>query len=86
MSDVFDKLSSVSGLTRFEVDAIWEGVKANRKRLEECDHPHEFELVDQDKVVRNARCRKCGGVVVATNALWYIDGLAHASKCEGGSK
>lgn len=78
MGDVFDALSKVSGLPKAEVDAIWEGVKANQQRLERCDHPHEF-VLDEGKVVRNATCRKCGGTTSASCARWYMDGMKHAA-------
>lgn len=81
MGDVFEALSKVSGLPKREVDAIWQGVKDNQRKLDSCTHPHDFEIISEpNKVVRNARCTKCGGTTSASCARWYIDGLKHAAE------
>lgn len=83
MADVFKALGAVSGLSESEVAGIWEDVKANQKKLEECDHPHDF-AIKSHGVKRNATCRKCGGNVAASQARWYLDGLKHADAARRG--
>lgn len=66
-----DVLSSVSGLSKDEMHKIWQEVKANHAKLNECDY-HEFVLVPGDNspilTKRKYVCTHCGGV---------IDGMAH---------
>lgn len=45
--------------------------KANRKRLDECPPPHNFQ---RHKGSLWYRCQKCGGMVVEDCYLWYEKG------------
>lgn len=59
-----------------EVHAIWEEVKRNHKRLDECPGPHEFGPM-LAKPGAKYTCSKCGGVVDAVARSWYEKGLTH---------
>lgn len=81
MGDVVKALSDVSGLRKKEIKQIWENVKANHKRLDECEGPHEFELVGEDRPLKSKyRCRKCKGELDRINHGWYQRGLEHGKK------
>jgi hypothetical protein len=78
MPDTIDVLANVSNLSRDDVKRIWESVKANQMLLDSCKAPHDFQPVETSgKFVREHKCSKCGGVLEATKALWYVKGLLH---------
>lgn len=71
-------LGAVSGLGKVEVKKIWEQVKANLKRLDECVGPHDFQrLALETKLMFRFRCTKCGGEIEGDNRSWYERGLKH---------
>lgn len=71
-----DALSAVSGLSKEETGKIFENVKANFKRLDECNGPHDFEKVGEDfRAIY--RCRKCNGEISQRDYKWYAKGLEH---------
>lgn len=75
---VLDALSGVSGISRPEILAIAEKVKANGERLHACPGPHDLEDITPEKPIgKTFRCKKCEGELRGTDALWYRDGLAH---------
>ena len=61
---------------------IWQAVKANKKRLDNCNGPHDFQPIHEDgkKLVRDYRCSKCGGKIDAIHKIWYCEGLEHGTK------
>ena len=77
MPDGVEILSKISGLPKKEINSIWEDVKVNTKKLEECSGPHDFQPDTFKKPVRDQICSKCGGKIQASNALWYKKGLEH---------
>jgi len=73
-----DALANVSGLKKKEINQIWEEVKANHKKLRECEGPHEFEKENDGLHFRaQYRCKKCGGTVRGHEYQWYMEGLRH---------
>lgn len=82
MADLLDTMEKITGITREESLKIWEQVKANHKKLAECEGPHDF-TIEARKVgtlVREWGCTKCGGTVESTHRAWYLDGLRHGSR------
>lgn len=77
---VADALSRVSGISRADMDGIWQEVKANHARLEACAGPHDFSVPHRTvgTLVRDWACSKCGGHVESTHRSWYETGLKHA--------
>lgn len=80
MPDGIDKLSDATGLSRESIDNIWQAVQANQKTLESCQGPHDFEEdpTDSRPTLKRHVCRKCGGHVSVTAAVWYNRGLKDA--------
>lgn len=80
--DGAEALSRVSGVPREGVMEIWEQVKENRRKLDACDGPHEFD--EQTGSVLSSRktfvCRKCGGALRASEYNWYQKGLEDGKK------
>lgn len=76
---VVDQLSEISGISKPEMNAIWEQVKANHKRLDECVGPHVFtrEVSRTGKLVRRWACERCGGEIETVDKSWYEMGLKH---------
>lgn len=65
-------------LKKTQLKKIWEEVKANQKRLEECVGPHDFEEEKNDKPgIPDMICKKCNGRLKKTEAVWYLKGLKH---------
>ena len=83
--DAKEALTKFTGIGNKDIDAIWETVKANHKKLEECERPHDF-VPHGIGPFRKEMCSKCGGVVNAINAMYYRQGLADAKKGENGAK
>lgn len=76
--DAIGVLENVSGLKREEIAKIWEEVKANQKRLRECEGPHEFEKTNDGLYARaDYRCKRCKGRVNGQQYHWYEEGLKH---------
>jgi len=74
--NVLDALSEVSGLSKAETEKIFETVKANIKRLNECSGPHDFEKVGEGfRAIY--RCKKCAGEISQRDHGWYAKGLDH---------
>jgi 5-methylcytosine-specific restriction endonuclease McrA len=72
-----DKLSSITGLSKENIDRIWQEVKDNKKQLDECVGPHDFSIRDRQLFTRRFTCTKCGGVITASDKYWYDKGLQH---------
>lgn len=76
---------STSGI---DLKALLEEIKANKRLLDSCAGPHELEPFrwygsNPDKpegLVRYYRCKLCGGQIPATDARWYLKGVAHGKK------
>ena len=61
-----------------DVKRIWAEVKANQKRLSECEAPHIFEPKEKtDSYLSKFVCKKCGGEVGSSEFAWYEKGLEH---------
>lgn len=79
--DGADALSRVSGVPRDEVFALWEQVKANHKRLDECQGPHVFvSLTPEKQIGQRFRCDRCQGEADGVHVHWYRLGLAHGQR------
>lgn len=70
-----------------ESRAIWEAVKANLARLNQCQGPHQWEIDPNDKHhvsdrMKHKRCKLCGGVVDALHAIYYNNGVEHGRKAQ----
>lgn len=79
-------LSELTGVSRDEVAATFEAVKANNLRLERCDY-HEFtlnpDLADPDRpVVRHLKykCLHCGGTIGPVQWSWFEIGRQQQRK------
>ena len=61
------------------INEIFKQVKRNHKKLDECVGPHDFKplIEDGDKLIRDYRCTRCGGVIDAINKIWYDRGRIH---------
>lgn len=80
MANGIDALSRVSGLSKEEVHAIAEKVRANVRRLNECAN-HAFEPIGAESLLRQRyQCKHCGGEVDASAYTWYMRGRAHEAK------
>lgn len=76
-------------MNKAEAQALWDEVKLNHKRLNECTGPHEFvgdendvQAVDKNgtKFYRRFICTKCSGKVFSNDKHWYDRGLQHGRK------
>lgn len=76
--DNLQVLSNLTGVTKKEVLSIWEQVKANKARLDECNL-HNFVQID-NRLGSKWRCDKCQGEVDASAVLWYQKGLNHSNQ------
>ena len=58
---------------------IWEDVKRNHAALAACVGPHDFQQVvaGHQGLLRDFRCKKCGGEIDAVKKHWYEQGLKH---------
>jgi hypothetical protein len=59
-------------IDRDDIKRIWDDIKVNHKKLDECIGPHEFGKKDKN---HKRTCVKCGGRVDFINANWYERGL-----------
>jgi len=75
MPDGVEILSNISGLSKDDIRSIWDEVKENAKKLEECSGPHDFQPDNSRKPVRDEVCSKCGGKISKVDANWYRKGL-----------
>jgi len=70
-------------LNKTEMLALWEEVKANGKRLDECYGPHDFVQMTVEEAQRHSprfKCGKCKGVVDNHAHVWYKLGLKHGGR------
>jgi hypothetical protein len=77
---VTETLSAVTGLSKERLEGIWEEVKENKKRLDNCTGPHEFTPNDVDGLLgtaKNYKCSKCQGTITSVEHRWYERGLQH---------
>lgn len=76
--DGVSALSTVSGLSKSEVQDIWNEVKANRVKLENCKlHKFSGEVV---KLGQKMTCECCKGQMSLTDIGWYIKGYEASGK------
>ena len=73
-------LANVSGVPEKEVDSIWEQVKANQEKLNDCKLPHNFISPNGDRAARKYFCSKCDGELDRINVQWYERGLEDGKK------
>lgn len=60
-------------------DPILVEIRDNMRKLQECSPPHEFEEDKSDKgLLKRSVCKKCGGRVDHSRAVWYELGLKHS--------
>ena len=85
--DGAEALGKITGLGREEVMDRWESVKANRKLLNECELPHDFDQTTRPDNPLSPRarflCSKCKGHVSGVEKLWYERGLEHGRNEKG---
>lgn len=78
--DPLNTLADLSGVSTADMKKIWEDVKANHKRMAECDN-HIFFLLPGDNPLRNKyECKRCGGIIDGIAYLWYTEGRKHEAK------
>ena len=77
-----DLLSNISGISKAKMKEIFEEVKANAKKLDECVGPHEFWVVDEATPPLKSEyvCKRCGGRLRAQEHYWYEKGLEHGKR------
>ena len=82
-TDSLTTIGEAVGLTREDMTAIWEGVKANQAKLDGCQR-HDFVGIDAGERYGSLRfkvkfrCKRCQGTVDASAMRWYQRGLEHA--------
>lgn len=69
-------------MQRSEAQKILEQVKTNLAKLRGCKGPHEFEPYtyyndNPEGLVRDFKCKLCGGTTSTFNVSWYQDGVKH---------
>lgn len=79
-------LSELTGVSRDEVEAAFNEVKANNQTLSQCDY-HEFtlnpDLANPDSPVNRSKrhkCKNCGGVVSEVMWRWFEIGRQQQRK------
>jgi hypothetical protein len=79
-------LHKLTGLTKEEMESIWQDVKANSKKLEECPC-HDFSIdLTPDKIIgKKYQCTKCGGTIDDYHKRWYDRGVQHGRRQANGS-
>jgi hypothetical protein len=75
----FDTMEKVSGIPKEEQMGILDEVKTNIQSLNSCVKPHDFKVVDEEKLFSKYKCIKCGGTVDHMQAMWYQRGLKDAT-------
>lgn len=65
------------------VKNYFEKVKENKERLNNCEGPHDLQLMpppDGKEIFRKFMCTKCGGIIEGPHAEHYEQGLRHGRK------
>lgn len=75
MSSPVDVLSKGTGLTKKDIQDIWNKMKANLQLLDSCTC-HDFSI-EKDKWWV---CSNCGGFVTKQSKSWYEKGFEHGSQ------
>jgi hypothetical protein len=70
-----EMLSDVTHLSKSQVQKIFDDVKENFRKLEECTH-HIFDRVGEGMDTKY-QCTQCGGTITPAEYKWFIIGLAH---------
>lgn len=78
--NIIEASSKISGLSQETCKDILSNVKANIKRLELCEGPHDFKPQVEKKMFHKYTCTKCNGEVSADSVHWYSEGLKHGKK------
>jgi len=82
---VSDALSRVSGISKADIQGIWEAVKANNAKLDACVGPHKFTIPSgRREYMDDIICEFCGGKISASGKSWYEKGLEHGKKMHDG--
>lgn len=76
--NALDTLSKVSGVSRQQVDKIWQGVKENHKKLDNCTL-HQFGKIGY-KPGKAYKCLNCGGEMRTSDIYMYAKGYVAAGK------
>lgn len=78
--NALEVLGEVSGVGTDEAKRIFDEVKANLALLDGCPR-HVFEPNKrQGKLVRDYKCKRCGGVLDSINVRWYNRGLVDGAQ------
>ena len=93
LMSTIENLEKITGFKRAEMDAIFQEVKANQKRLKECVRPHDFSIcldrrtkepipnpTPQQLFGAKWKCTLCGGIVDGLEKRTYLEGLNDGSK------
>jgi len=79
--NALEVLGKVSGLGTDEAKRIFEQVKENQRRLDECVGPHDFQPIGEEKKFgRRHVCTLCKGEIDSINKSWYETGLKHGAE------
>jgi hypothetical protein len=72
------QVSDLIGLQPGVMSKIWEEVKANHAKLEQCKgHDFSRPYKQRGELVTDWMCSKCGGHVDTSHKRWYELGLKH---------
>lgn len=65
-------------MTPEEGKTLWNEIRANSAKVQECAGPHDLEEVPgQSTLNKRWRCKLCGGVIDTIAKLYYEQGLRH---------
>lgn len=86
-----ETISKVTGMSKPEVDSVFQEVKANQRKLESCIRPHDFSIcldrrtkqpidnpTPQQHFGAKWQCSKCDGIVDSIHKINYNQGLKDA--------
>lgn len=76
--DNVDKLSNLTGFPKKELQKIFDEVKENREKLEQCPGPHDFSIKEASNIPgKRWKCSLCLGTIDVVDKFWYEKGLKH---------
>ena len=62
-------------------DKIWEEVKENHKKLNNCNLHYFIDITPEKPFGKKYRCKNCKGVLDGINVSYYNLGLKHGKEC-----
>ena len=80
MPPLGDVMSQISGVPRAEVDALFQQVKENHRRLADCSG-HTFTDTTPDKPIgKKYRCSHCLGEIDSQAYYWFTKGVEQGGR------